>query len=53
MFSFQCISLEKKNMNSEFGIRTNFEYQHLRYGKQLSACNIRSNSELFVNSLDF
>ena len=43
----------KESINSEFGIRTNIEYQHLRYGKQISAWNIRSNSELFVNSLDF
>jgi len=34
----------EKRTYSEFGIRINTEYHHLRYGKQISACNIRSNS---------
>ena len=36
----------------EFGIRTNDDYQYLRYGKQISADNIRSNSKLSVYSLE-
>ena len=51
MLYLPCIFWQK-NMNSEFGIRTNDEYQHLRYGKQISAQNICTNTELSVYSLD-